>query len=95
MPVSKFTEVCRDLALTCDKNTTCAEIEKEIYAACKYVSDVRLFDIYCGEQIESGKKSMAFKITFTPKDEPIEDRVDGFVKKILANLKFKLDVTLR
>ena len=95
VPVSKFTEVCRDLALTCDKNTTCAEIEKEIYAACKYVSDVRLFDIYCGEQIESGKKSMAFKITFTPKDEPIEDRVDGFVKKILANLKFKLDVTLR
>ena len=38
---------------------------------------------------------MAFKVTFTPKDEPIEERVDGFVKKILNNLKFKLNIVLR
>ena len=51
--------------------------------------------MYIGEQIENGKKSMAFTITFTPKDEPIEDKVDGFVKKILNNLKFKLNIVLR
>ena len=83
------------MALTCSVATTCAEIEKEIYAACKYVSNVKLFDVYIGEQIETGKKSMAFTVTFTPKDEPIENKIDGFVKKILANLKFKLDITLR
>ena len=38
---------------------------------------------------------MAFNVTFTPKDEPIEDKIDGYVKKILNNLKYKLDVTLR
>ena len=59
------------------------------------MTDVRLFDVYIGEQIEKGKKSMAFKVTFTPKDEPIEERVDGFVKKILNNLKFKLNIVLR
>lgn len=94
-PLPKFAEVTRDLALTCDKETTCAEIKKEIYNACKYVSNVYLFDVYVGEQVESGKKSMAFKITFTPKDEPIEDKIDGFVKKILNNLKFKLNISLR
>ncbi len=94
-PISKFAEVKRDLALTCDKTTTCAEIEKEIYAACKYVTCVKLFDLYVGEQVEKGKKSMAFTITFTPKDEPIEDRIDGFVKKILSNLKYKLNIDLR
>lgn len=95
VPLSKYAEVTRDLALTCNVATTCAEIEKEIYAACKYVSNVKLFDVYIGEQIETGKKSMAFTVTFTPKDEPIENKIDGFVKKILANLKFKLDITLR
>lgn len=94
-PISKFAEVTRDLALTCDRAVTCADIENEIYAACKFVTDVRLFDVYIGEQIEKGKKSMAFKVTFTPKDEPIEERVDGFVKKILSNLKFKLNIVLR
>ena len=34
--------------------------------------------------LEAGK-SMAFNLTFTPKDEPIEDRVDSYVKKILGN----------
>ena len=94
-PLPKFTEYTRDLALVCDKGITAGQIEKEIYSACKYVTDVHLFDIYVGEQIGKDKKSMAFKVTFTPKDEAIDDKVDGFVKKILNNLKFKLNITLR
>ena len=94
-PIPKFSEVTRDLALLCDKQTTCGEIEKEIYSACKYVSSVTLFDIYVGAQVDEGKKSMAFNLTFTPKDEPIEDRVDSYVKKILGNLKHKLNIDLR
>ena len=69
--------------------------KKEIFASCKYVTKVALFDVYLGSQIGEGKKSMAFNITFTPKDEPIEDRIDGFVKKILNNLNARLGVTLR
>ena len=94
-PLPKFAEYNRDLALVCDMGITSGEIEKEIYSACKYVTDVHLFDIYVGEQIGKDKKSMAFKVTFTPKDEAIDDKVDGFVKKILNNLKFKLNITLR
>lgn len=95
-PISKFPELKRDLALILDSAINCGEVEKEIYSACKYVTDVKLFDIYAGNQIESGKKSMAFTVTFTPKDEALSgEKVDGFVKKILSNLKFKLGATLR
>ena len=95
VPISKFASVTRDLALVCDREITCGQIEKVIYSSCKYVTSVNLFDIYIGAQILKNKKSMAFSVTFTPKDEPIEDRVDGFVKKILNNLKNELSVVLR
>lgn len=95
-PISKFPELKRDLALIVDSAINCGAVEKEIYGACKYVTDVKLFDIYAGNQIESGKKSMAFTVTFTPKDEALSgEKVDGFVKKILSNLKFRLGATLR
>ncbi len=95
VPLPKFPEATRDLALICGSEITCAEIEKEIYSACKYVTAVKLFDVYAGEQIGKGKKSMAFNITFTPKDEDIENKIDGFIKRILNNLKEKLDIQLR
>ena len=95
-PLPKFAEAQRDLALIADTEITCGQIEKEIQGACKYVTEVKLFDVYLGNQIESGKKSMAFNLTFTPKEEAFtNEKVDGFVKKILSNLKFKLGVTLR
>ena len=95
-PLSKFPEAVRDLALVADLNLTCGEVEKEIYAACKYVTEVKLFDIYVGRQVGEGKKSMAFNLTFTPKDEAFTpERVDGFIKKILGNLKHNLNIELR
>lgn len=95
-PISKHPEAVRDLALVADLDLTCAQIESEIYSACKYVTEVKLFDIYVGKQVGEGKKSMAFTVTFTPKDEAFTpDKIDGFVKKILGNLKHKLNVELR
>lgn len=95
-PLSRFPEAERDLALVADASITCAELEKEIYSACKYVTNVRLFDIYSGSQIGGDKKSMAYTVTFTPKDEAFTpEKIDGFVKKILGNLKHNLNVELR
>lgn len=92
----KFPEVTRDLALVADMDVTCGQIEKAIYSACKYVTDVRLFDIYIGAQVGEGKKSMAFTVTFTPADEAITpEKCDGYVKKILGNLSRNLNVALR
>lgn len=95
-PLPKFPEVTRDLALVADKDVTCGQIEKAIYGACKYVTDVKLFDIYLGAQVGENKKSMAFTLTFTPADEAITpEKCDGYVKKILNNLSHNLNVNLR
>ena len=94
----KFKSVERDLALVADSAVTCAEIEEVIRSACKNsVEAVRLFDVYVGEQLGEGKKSMAFTVTFKAGDEkPLEGaEVDGFVKRILGSLKHRLGVELR
>ena len=95
----KFPAVKRDLALIADEKLTCAEIEDVLMHSCKYVTEAKLFDVYRGGQVPAGKKSMAFTLTFTP-DQNVEkaftpETLDGYVKKILGNLKFKLGIELR
>ena len=95
----KFPAVKRDLALIADEKLTCAEIEEVLMHSCKYVTAAKLFDVYRGGQVPAGKKSMAFTLTFTP-DNNVEkaftpETLDGYVKKILGNLKFKLGIELR
>ncbi len=95
----KFPAVKRDLALIADEELTCAQVEEVLTHSCKYVTEAKLFDVYRGGQVPAGKKSMAFTLTFTP-DNNVEkaftpETLDGFVKKILNNLKFKLGIELR
>ena len=95
-PVSAFPTVIRDLALTVGEETACGSLMTEISRACPSVTNVELFDIYRGEQIGEGRKSMAFKITFTPADKALTpEDIDRFIKKILGNLKFKLGAEIR
>lgn len=95
-PLSKFSEEKRDLALVMDKNITCGQVEECIRKGNNYITDVRLFDVYEGEQIAADKKSMAFNIVFTPKDEAFTDeQIDKAVNKILKKLEFELQITLR
>lgn len=95
-PLPKYATEKRDFAFVVDKTITCAQIENGIREACKYVTDVQLFDVYEGIQLGPDKKSMAFSVVFTPKDEEFNSElVEGFVKKILKNLERTLNVTLR
>ncbi len=95
-PVSAFPPAIRDLALVTKEEVTCGEMMKEIARACPKVTDVELFDIYRGEQIGAGRKSMAFKIRFESGDAPLQsEEVDKYIKKILGNLKFKLGAEIR
>ena len=95
-PISAFAPVIRDLALTVDEDINCGDLMKEIGKACAQVSDVELFDIYRGEQIGEGKKSMAFKIRFEAAEKALQpEDVDKYIRKILGNLKFKLGAEIR
>lgn len=96
VPLPKFAEEKRDFAFVADKGITCAQIETAICESCSYVTDVHLFDVYEGVQLGSDKKSMAFSVVFTPKDEEFTSEVvESYVKKILKHLERDLGVTLR
>ena len=95
-PIPKFSDELRDLALVMDKKVLCGEVEDAIREACRYVGEVKLFDIYEGKQIGEDKKSMAFTVRFVPEDEEFtSEAIDGYVKKILKNLKNKIGAELR
>ena len=96
MPLPKYAEEKRDFAFVVDKTVTCAQIENGIKEACNYVTDVKLFDVYEGIQLGPDKKSMAFSVVFTPKEEEFStEMVEGFVRKILKNLEKTLNIKLR
>ena len=84
------------LLISCRGGNEQSDLMREIAKACPRVSDIELFDIYRGEQIGEGRKSMAFKIRFEPEDKALQpEDVDRFIKKILGNLKFKLGAEIR
>lgn len=95
-PISKFAEEKRDFAFVVDKSITCAQIEKGIKEACEYVTDINLFDVYEGVQLPADKKSMAFSVVFTPKDEEFTaKKIEGYVDGVLKHLSDTLGITLR
>ncbi|MCR5256173.1 MAG: phenylalanine--tRNA ligase subunit beta [Acetatifactor sp.] len=95
-PLPKFAEEKRDLALVMNKDITCGQVEDVIRNSNSYIKNIELFDVYEGNQIAEDKKSMAFSILFTPKDEEFTtEAVDAFIKKILKNLKNQLDIEIR
>lgn len=95
-PLPKFPAVTRDLAFVCDRDIPVLNLEKEIRTAVgKTLENVSLFDVYEGEQIESGKKSVAFNIQMRSADKTLTDEeADAAVKRVIKALS-KLNITLR
>lgn len=95
-PISQFPDIERDFAFVCDEKVTCGEIEESIKKSCKYVTSIKLFDIFRGEQIGEGKKSMAFNVLISPEEKAFSDKeIEKFTSKILKDLEFKLGISLR
>lgn len=97
VPLPKYPAVSRDLALVCDEEVTVAQAEKIIAdAAGKLLRDVKLFDIYRGVGVPTGKKSMAFSLELRADDRTLTDAdSEAVTNKILAALAEKLNATLR
>jgi phenylalanyl-tRNA synthetase beta chain len=88
-PLPKFPAVTRDFAFLCDKELpvgTLSDIMSE--AAGKLCEDVTLFDVYEGNQIPEGKKSVAFSVTLRSLEATLTDeQIDAAVKRILKKLE--------
>lgn len=72
--IPKFPEMKRDMALLVDESIQHQELVDLIYqTGGQFLTAVQLFDIYQGESIEAGKKSMAYTLTFLNKERTLTD----------------------
>jgi phenylalanyl-tRNA synthetase beta chain len=96
-PVPRFPTVPFDLALVMDDEIEIGRVEKAIRESGKpYLRSLHLFDFYQGEQVKSGKKSIAFSLTFSSKERTLnEDEVNAAVEHILIHLKKQFGAELR
>lgn len=87
--VAKYPAVSRDISMVVPKEILVGDIEAMIaQRGGKILESYSLFDVYEGEQIKSGFKSIAYNITFRAKDRTLEDNdVNGAMKKILNGLE--------
>ena len=88
-PLPKFPAVTRDLALICDDAISVGTLEKAIVTGGgALVESIKLFDVYKGEQIEKGKKSVAFNIVLRSRENTLTDeQTNAAMKKIMKELE--------
>ena len=72
--VSAYPPVLEDIALIVDEDVPAGQVTFLIdQTGGKQVTDVRLFDVYRGEQIGAGKKSLAYSLTYQAEDRTLTD----------------------
>ncbi len=95
--VSDYQKVVRDFAFVIDEKYSSGEIitlVKKIDE--ELIKDVKIFDVYQGDNIPSDKKSIAFNVTIEPKDKTLSEKdIDQISKKIILIVQKTTGATLR
>jgi phenylalanyl-tRNA synthetase beta chain len=96
-PVPEFPPVLEDLALVVDEGIPAGKVADVIQqTGGKIVAAVQLFDVYRGDKVGAGKKSLAYSITYQASGKTLSDKdVAGIRTRILRRLEQELGVTLR
>ncbi len=95
--VSDYQKVVRDFAFVIDEKYSSGEIIALIKKIDeKLIKAVKIFDVYQGDNIDTGKKSIAFSITLEPKDKTLsENDIEQVSKKIISKIHESTGATLR
>ena len=95
--ITKFPAVSRDVALLLKAEVTHQEVVDAIQAAgVKRLTDIKLFDVFSGEKLGLGMKSMAYSLTFqNPEDSLTDEEVARYMEKIQASLEEKVNAEVR
>ncbi len=93
---SKFPAVIRDLAFVVDEKIMYNDIRKEIINFSPLIHSLELFDVYQGANLEAGKKSLAFHISYLSKEKTLKtNEVDELQKELIELLTSKFSAKLR
>ena len=94
--ISKYPEVLRDLAITLDKDILVGNMTKDIKKKVNLVEKIDIFDVYSGDKVEEGKKSVAMSIVLRDKTRTLTDQdIDTAMKNILSLIKDKYNGEIR
>ena len=94
--INKLPSVERDIALVMKKDVPSSEVINCILKSDKqYLTNAYVFDLYEGDKIQEDEKSLAIKLIFTSNEQLTEDIINAKVKRILKDLQYKLNITLR
>lgn len=97
LELSSFQPVDKDLAFVVDKTVPAINLITAAKTADReFISDVRVFDVYEGENLPEGKKSIALALTFQPKDKTFTDQdIENLMNKVIQEMKKKCNAELR
>ena len=95
--LSKFPSVRRDLSVVVAEEVAVADVLAQVQVvAGDYLHNLELFDLYRGEGIDLGKKSLSLGLTFQRYSSTlIDEEVDSLMALILKSLQEKFGATLR
>jgi phenylalanyl-tRNA synthetase beta chain len=95
--ISKFPSVRRDLAIVVDESLPLAVLQENVtVSASGLLSELRVFDVYRGPGIETGRKSVALGLILQDSSRTLTDvDADAVVTKVVARLRDVLSATIR
>jgi len=95
-PVPEVPPVLEDIALILDESIPAAQVEALIrQTGGKVLTEVKLFDVYRGEQIGAGKKSLAYSLTYQAEKTLTDKEAAAIRNKIVRRLENELGAKLR
>ncbi|NCD00608.1 phenylalanine--tRNA ligase subunit beta [bacterium] len=94
--LDKFPAVVRDLAFVIDKNISYNQLKNAIINFNEYIESVKLFDVYEGDKLDEGKKSLAFHIEYRSEEKTLTAiEVDEIQKRLIKDLNNNFEVRIR
>ena len=93
----KYPDITKDVAFIIDKKVTSADIEKEIRKnGTKILNEVKVFDLYEGEKVPEGKRSIAYSLVFNDYTRTLkEEEVDSIFRTIIDKVTTKFNCEIR
>ena len=96
-PLSRFPAIRRDLAIVVDADISFAQVQESVSSAAPdLLRDLVLFDVYQGERVDSGRKSLALGLILQASSQTLTDQdVEQTISRVLAHLQSNLGARLR
>lgn len=96
-PIPQYPSVSRDIALVMDEDVPTFDVCQRIMKSSnKLVKSTKIFDVYVGEHVEAGKKSVAINLTFQDEKKTLQEKdINDAMDKILAAVEKDFGAVLR